>query len=54
MSKSKGQAYKWNMITGFVLFTVFNVWILYDRVNFYMEHSFDILSPDIDYLIERY
>ena len=54
MSKGRGQAIKWYIMSGLTLFAVFNVWVLYKRVKFYMEHSFDILNPDIDYLIQRY
>ena len=54
MSKSRGSAYKWYLVTGGTLFVAFNVYMIYLRVAFYMEHSFDILNPDIDYLIERY
>jgi hypothetical protein len=49
-----GQGFKWRLIAGLTLFGLFNVWALYKRVEFYMEHSFDILNPDIDYLIERF
>lgn len=54
MTRSRGQAIKWYLITGLSAYLVFNIWVLYKRVGFYMEHSFDILAPDIDYLIERY
>lgn len=54
MTRSRGQAIKWYLITGLTGYLVFNLWVLYKRVGFYMEHSFDILDPDIDYLIERY
>ena len=54
MSKGKGLAMKWYLITGVSVFAAFNIWMLYERVAFYMEHSFDILDPDIEYLIERY
>ena len=54
MSKSHGKNIKWKLMSGFSLFLILNIWILYKRVAFYMEHSFDILNPDINYLIERY
>ena len=54
MTRSRGQAIKWYLITGLTTYLMFNIWVLYKRVGFYMEHSFDILNPDIDYLIERY
>jgi len=54
MSKTTGKTIKWYIYSGISLFVVLNVWILYKRVAFYMEHSFDILNPDINYLIERY
>lgn len=54
MQKGRGQAIKWYIMSGLTLFALFNVWVLYKRVKFYMEHSFDILNPDIDYLIKRY
>eukprot|EP00347_Sterkiella_histriomuscorum_P004355 403360767 len=54
MSKSRGNAYKWYIRSGLTLFALLNVYMLYRRVEFYMEHSFDILNPDIEYLIERY
>jgi len=54
MTRGWGQAVKWYLITGMSAYLVFNIWVLYKRVGFYMEHSFDILDPDIDYLIERY
>ena len=36
------------------IFIALNAWILYGRVSFYMEHSFDLPRPDIDYLIHRF
>ena len=36
------------------LFVALNAWILYKRVSFYMEHSFDLPKPDIDYLVHRF
>ena len=54
MSKGRGAALKWYLLAGLTGFTLLNVWVLYKRVEFYMEHSFDILNPDIDYLIDRY
>ena len=35
-------------------FILLNAWILYKRVSFYMEHSFDLVKPDIDYLVHRF
>ena len=35
-------------------FAILNAWILYKRVSFYMEHSFDLANPDIDYLVHRF
>ncbi len=54
MSKSHGRTIRWKIMAGFSVFIALNAWILYKRVAFYMEHSFDILNPDINYLIERY
>lgn len=54
MSKVYGQALKWYIGAGIFLFVALNLWALYKRVEFYMEHSFDILNPNIDYLIDRY
>ena len=55
MSKGpKGQAIKWYLMSGLFAIVTLNVWALYKRVEFYMEHSFDILNPNIDYIIERY
>ncbi|TNV74351.1 hypothetical protein FGO68_gene9540 [Halteria grandinella] len=54
MSRGRGQALKWQLMAGVGVFVVFNVWVLWRRVAFYMEHSFDILNPDIDYIINRY
>ena len=54
MSRGRGAAIKWYLISGLAAFAALNVWVLYKRVEFYMEHSFDILNPDIDYLIDRY
>ena len=36
------------------LFVLMNAWIIYRRVSFYMEHSFDLVNPDIDYLVHRF
>ena len=33
---------------------VLNGWILYRRVSFYMEHSFDLAKPNINYLVHRF
>lgn len=54
MNTSKGNTLKWYLTVGISVFVMFNIWAIYKRVEFYMEHSFDILNPDIDYLIERY
>ena len=54
MNKARGKAIKWYVMSGLVGFGVVSTYMIYLRVTFYMEHSFDILNPDIDYLIERY
>ena len=36
------------------VFVLLNSWVLYKRVSFYMEHSFDLARPDIDYLVHRF
>ena len=54
MSKGRGATLRWYLLAGFTGFTLLNIWVLWKRVEFYMEHSFDILNPDIDYLIDRY
>jgi hypothetical protein len=54
MSNARGNAIKWKLTTGLLVFGLFNVWMLYKRIKFYMEHSFDLINPDIEYLIERY
>jgi hypothetical protein len=54
MSKSGGNALKWYLLMGAGGLVGLNVLMLGMRVMWYMEHSFDILNPDIDYLIERY
>ena len=54
MTRGRGTAYKFYLGVGISLFFALNCYMLYRRVEFYMEHSFDILRPDIDYLIERY
>lgn len=51
---SQGQTLKWYIVAGLSGFALVNLWVLYKRVEFYMEHSFDIMNPDIDYIIERY
>ena len=54
MSKGQGATLRWYILAGFTGFVALNVWVLWKRISFYMEHSFDILNPDIDYLIDRY
>ena len=54
MESNKGHVLKSRLKLFFGLFLLMNVWSYYKRVEFYMEHSFDILNPDIEYLVERY
>ena len=54
MESTNGHVLKSRLKLFFGLFLLMNVWSYYKRVEFYMEHSFDILNPDIEYLVERY
>ena len=54
MSSTRGNTLRWYIRTGLTALLAVNIWVLYKRVEFYMEHSFDLLNPDIDYIIERY
>ena len=54
MSSQAGDQLKFNLKLAALLFVGWNIWALYKRIEFYMEHSFDILKPNIKYLINRY
>lgn len=45
---------KWNLKAALLVYGVVNIWAVYKRVEFYMEHSFDLLNPNIDYLKNRF
>jgi len=52
--QSKQATLKYNLKVFGGLFLVINIWAVKKRVEWYMEHSFDILNPDIEYLENRY
>ena len=47
------EVYQRFLLGGACLISLFT-WQTYRRVVWYMEHSFDLLNPDIEYLIYRY
>jgi hypothetical protein len=52
--RSRQATLKYNLkvLGGFYL--ALNIWAVKKRAEWYMEHSFDILSPNIGYLETRY
>ena len=54
MESSTGRTLKARLKLFASLFVLMNVWACYKRVAFYMEHSFDLVNPDIDYLVHRF
>ena len=54
MESSTGRALKARLKLFVGLFVLWNLAVCYKRISFYMEHSFDLVNPDIEYLVERY
>ena len=54
MGKSQGDKIRYNLKLFAAVFLCWNAWAVYKRIEFYMEHSFDILKPNIDYLNNRF
>jgi len=52
--QSKQATLRYNLKVFGGLFLAINIWAVKKRIEWYMEHSFDILNPDIKYLENRY
>ena len=52
--RSRQVTLKYNLKILGGMFLAMNIWAVKKRVEWYMEHSFDILNPDINYLENRY